>query len=65
MMKYSGGLVILLGLWLTYLAWNDPVEGQIVRPAGIIISMIGIFLMLEGFKREIIRGLQDHKVKNN
>ena len=58
-MKYSGAVVILLGLWLTYAAWNDPVEGKFLRPAGAILSVAGLFLMLEGFKREIIRSQQE------
>jgi len=60
-MKYAGTVVILLGMWLTYAAWYDPVEGRYARPIGVIISVVGLFLMLEGFKREIVRSQQEHK----
>ena len=46
-MKYAGTVVILLGMWLTYAAWYDPVEGRYARPIGVIISVVGLFLMLE------------------
>jgi len=58
-MKYAGAVVILLGIWLTVVAWNDPVEGKVARPAGVVMGVAGLFVMLEGFKREILRGLND------
>ena len=60
-MKYAGTVIILLGMWLTSAAWNDHVEGRYARPIGAIISVVGLFLMLEGFKREIVRSQQEHK----
>jgi hypothetical protein len=66
-MKYVGAITILLGIWLTSAAWGDPVEGRFLRPAGVILSVFGLFLMLEGFKREIVRsrpeGKEQDKVK--
>jgi hypothetical protein len=58
-MKYAGAVIILLGLWLTSAAWNDPVEGKLLRPAGAILSVAGLFFMLEDFKREIVRARSD------
>ncbi len=47
-LPYLGLFAVLAGLWWTYLWWHDPVEGRSMRPVGVIVSVVGLFLMLKG-----------------
>jgi serine/threonine protein kinase len=47
-LPYVGLFIIFAGLWLTYVSRYDPVEGRWARPAGVVIAVVGLFLMLKG-----------------
>jgi tRNA A-37 threonylcarbamoyl transferase component Bud32 len=47
-LPYLGLFAVLAGLWWTYLWWHDPVEGPSMRPVGVIVTVVGLFLMLKG-----------------
>ena len=57
-MKYGGIVFFLLGLWWAYIWRHDPCEGMIMRPVGWLGAAGGVFLFLEGLKREIIDALK-------
>jgi hypothetical protein len=63
-LPYVGLFIILAGLWLTYVSRYDPVEGRWARPAGVVIAVVGLFLMLKGLIKSSKPGVASDSSSN-
>ena len=57
--KWIGLALVVLGGLLTYVSWNDPVEGVFTRPVGCSIAVAGAFTIVLGVRDEIIRAIRE------
>ncbi|MCX7044360.1 MAG: protein kinase [Candidatus Sumerlaeota bacterium] len=59
-LQYAGLIILIGGLGWTYLWRDDPVEGRLMRPAGAVIAVIGLFAMLWGLLARS-NAMRDHR----
>ena len=59
LMKWIGLALTIFGVWWTYLWWHDPVEGVYMRPFGVVVGIVGVFLVILGVRNDIIKAIRE------
>ena len=60
-MKIGGMVLFLIAAWWMYLWRHDGAEGPFMRIVGVVAAAGGVFMFLEGLKREIIDAIRDNR----
>jgi len=58
-MKWIGFALTIFGVWWTYLWWHDAVEGAYMRPLGVVVAIVGAFVIVLGIRNDIVKGIRE------